>query len=330
MNHGLSMASSFIPKWNIPPMDTRFLKTLSRLPTIMTEQIIKAYYPLPRFPPISFSRHCELSCLHCQGYYLGSMTHLTNPSDLYRFAHALSKRGGTGFLASGGFTEQGTLLYLEKMIPTLKRIKQTTSLLVALHSGFIDEQMALKLKKTGIDVVCPLVLGDGDTITEIMGLSATPQDYAQTLQNLYKAGLAISPHICAGIYWGKLQGEKKALSLIKDSCIPETVVITTLCPTRGTPMESSPCLSSDHLKNVIKWAQALFPGVELALGCMRPRQRSLEIMALTAGVTRIANPSKSFLAHAQKKGYTVRTYASCCGIPLSHEEGTQDRPINVQ
>jgi uncharacterized radical SAM superfamily protein len=251
------------------------------------------------------------------------MKKLTTPQELYCFAQELFHRGGTGFLASGGFTEQGTLLHLDEMIPALQRIKQTTSLLVALHSGFIDEQMALKLKKTGIDVVCPLVLGDGDTITEIMGLSASPQDYAQTLQNLYQAGLAISPHICAGVYWGKLQGEKKALSLIKDSCIPETVVITTLCPTRGTPLESSPCLSSTHLKEVINWARSLFPRTELALGCMRPRQRSLEIMALTAGVTRIANPSKSFLAYAQKKGYTVRTYAACCSIPLSHEEDTR-------
>jgi len=289
----------------------------------MSEKIIKAYYPLPHFPPISFSRHCELSCLHCQGHYLRAMTKLTTPSALYHFAHTLSTQGGTGFLASGGFTQKGTLLNLDLMIPTLARIKQTTSLVVALHTGFVDKKMAQKLGKTGIDVVCPQVLGDRDTINEILGLFAHPQDYAQTLQNLTQAGLKISPHICAGLYWGKLQGERQALSLIKDSCIPETVVITTLCPTQGTPMESTPHLPPSHLDRVIKTAQALFPGVELALGCMRPRQRDLELQALYAGITRIATPSKSFLAHAQKKGYQIKTYAACCGIPSSCEEDTR-------
>ncbi len=289
----------------------------------MTDKIVKAYYPLPHFPPVSFSRQCDLSCLHCQQQYLSSMTTLTDPHDLYHFATTLSTQERTGFLASGGFTPQGTLMNLEAMLPILAQIKQATSLVVALHTGFIDKKTAQKIKETKIDVVCPHVIGDTATIKEVLGISATPQTYAQTLQNLHQAGLTLSPHICAGLYWGRLQGEKKALALIKNSCIPETVVITTLCPTRGTPMESSPVLPPDRLAEVIQWAHALFPQVDIALGCMRPRQRSLEIQALHAGITRIANPSKSFLAYAQKKGYTVQAYAACCSIPTSCEKNIQ-------
>ena len=141
----------------------------------MTDKIIKAYYPLPRFPPISFSHQCHLSCLHCQGQYLSSMTTLTDPHDLYHFATTLSTQGGTGFLASGGFTPQGTLMNLEVMLPILAQIKQTTSLAIALHTGFIDKQAAQKIRETKIDVVCPHIIGDTNTIEEIMGISATPQ-----------------------------------------------------------------------------------------------------------------------------------------------------------
>lgn len=308
-------------------MEKRFLKTLSLSPGIMTDRVVKAYYPLPCFPPISFSSTCDLSCLHCQGQYLRSMKKLTTPQELYCFAQELSHAGGTGFLASGGFTPKGTLMNLDAMIPALTHIKQTMSLVVALHTGFVNRHMAQKIKKTHIDVVCPHVMGDKDAISEIMGLSATPQNFAQTLRALHETKLALSPHICTGVYWGRLRGEREALALIKDSCQPETVVITTLCPTRKTPMASSNVLSPIHLAHIIKKAHALFPQVDIALGCMRPRQRSLEIHALHAGITRIANPSKSFLAYAKKRGYEIKTYAACCGIPSTCECYTETTSI---
>jgi uncharacterized radical SAM superfamily protein len=255
------------------------------------------------------------------------MKKLITPQELYSFAWELSQGEGTGFLASGGFTPRGTLLNLDAMIPVLTRIKQTTSLVVALHTGFVHRQLAQKIQKTGIDVICPHVMGDEDTIREIMGLSATPQDFAQTLQTLQETKLALSPHICAGVYWGKLRGEKEALNLIKESCQPETVVITTLCPTRKTPMKTSSILSPIHLAQIIKRAHALFPQVDISLGCMRPRQRSLEIHALHAGITRIANPSKSFLLYAKKKGYEIKTYAACCGIPSTCEDDTEIKDV---
>ena len=92
-------------------------------------------------------------------------------------------------------------------------------------------------------------------------------------------------------------------------------------------MESSSVLSPVHLAQIIKRAHALFPQVDISLGCMRPRQRSLEIQALHAGITRIANPSKSFLIYAQKKGYEIKTYAACCGIPSACEHDTQTNGV---
>jgi len=308
-------------------MEKRYLKTLSLLPGTMTDRVIKAYYPLPHFPPLSFSNTCNLSCLHCQGQYLKSMKKCTTPQELYCFAQELSHQAGTGFLASGGFTPTGTLLNLNTMIPSLARIKKTTSLVVALHTGFVTRHMAQKIQQTGIDVVCPHVMGDEDAIQEIMGLSATPQDFSQTLRTLHEAQIAVSPHICAGIYWGRLQGEKEALVHIKESCQPETVVLTTLCPTRNTPMKSSSVLSPVHLADIIKQACDLFPQVDISLGCMRPRQRSLEIHALHAGITRIANPSKSFLTYAKKKGYRIKTYAACCGVPSTCEQHTETTAV---
>ena len=70
--------------------------------------------------------------------------------------------------------------------------------------------------------------------------------------------------------------------------------------------------------------------VDIALGCMRPRQRSLEIQALHAGITRIANPSKSFLIYAKQKGYEIKTYAACCGIPSTCECYTETTDVCEQ
>lgn len=284
---------------------------------------IKAYYPIPHFPPISLSSRCQLSCLHCQGHYLAGMTRLATPRDLDQFARTLLSRGGTGFLASGGFTTNGTLMNLETMLPTLAAIKKTTPLLIALHTGFVTPTLAHKLQRTGIDVACPHIIGDSDTIRDIMGLSAHPHNYAQTLENLAQANIPLSPHVCAGLYYGKLQGEQEAFQIIKDSCTPETLVITTLCPTRGTPLATSPPLSPAMLEIVIRRARSTLPQAELALGCMRPRARSLEITALTAGITRFANPSKSLLSFAQKKGYVITMYAACCGLPAALEQYTK-------
>ena len=286
----------------------------------MTNRTLKVYSPLPQFPPISLSSHCELGCRHCHGHYLHGMTCITQPHKLLGFAQRLANQGGTGILVSGGFTTQGTLMNLQRMLPTLALIKKTNRLLVALHTGFVTKKLAGDLKKNGVDMAFTHCIGDMATIKDIMGLSATPQDYLDTLKNLQDAHIPVVPHICIGLHQGNLRGETQALRLMKKICAPAAIVVTTLIPTRGTPLEHGPPPAVPDILGVIREAQQSYPTVEIALGCMRTRGGNLEYQAVQAGVTRIANPSRQFLSHITREGYCIETYAACCGLPTSLQQ----------
>ena len=285
----------------------------------MTAKTLKIYYPLPHFPPVSLSPGCDLGCLHCQGHYLQGMTLIHSPQHLVQYGHHLSATGGTGLLLSGGFTRRGTLINLQRMLPGITQIKQETSLLVALHTGFVTQTLAEELKTAGIDMAFTHCIGDTLTIQEIMGLSATPHQYAETLYHLSAAGIPVSPHICTGLYHGKLRGESTALHIIRDTCTPAAIVITALCPTRGTPLEGTPGPTMEALQTVIQEAHTMFPTVEIALGCMRSRGDSIEHMALQAGVTRFTTPSKKFLEDLHTTGYAITPFQGCCGLPTHCE-----------
>jgi uncharacterized radical SAM superfamily protein len=236
---------------------------------------------------------------------------------LITFCEQLAKKQGVGCLISGGCDETG-VIPLDSFLPAFTQIKESTSLFLNVHTGFLTDMQAYHLSQTGIDCVSVDVVGEDATIQKVYGLTQrTTKDYTSTLKALNKSGLPTSPHICVGLHDGKLAGELNALKLIKSTIMPKRLVIIALMPTQGTPMAQSPPAQPYDVARICAIARLLFPKTEIALGCMRPRgiiRRQMEQLAIRAGITRLVQPTKSTYRFLEKNDYTLTVQSACCVI----------------
>jgi uncharacterized radical SAM superfamily protein len=299
--------------------------------TPKSEKIFKAYYVWPKFPSLSMSGSgCSLMCKHCDHKYLSCMKPVTTSAQLIEAARQLDKEGAVGFLLSGGCAKDGTMLNLENLLDGIKQVKKETKLVVKLHTGFVSKEMAKKLVDAGVDVASMEMVGDAQTIKEIFRLDATPEQYKETFKNLQDAGMRhIVPHVCVGLHYGELKGEFRALEMLKEVCKPSTLVMIVLRPTPGTELENIPAPKGETVEAFVKKARELFPGVDISLGCMRPRSDArddIEMAALKAGVTRMEIPSRQTIEEAKKMGFSIKRVDACCALPaeLEREEFTRD------
>ena len=288
-------------------------------------KIFRAYYVWPRFPSISMSGNsCALSCKHCNHTYLNDMQALIKPVQLIDACRKFAEDNAVGFLLSGGCDKQGKMLNLRKMLPAIKKIKNETNLIIKLHTGFVDRNLAEDIVSAGVDIASVEVVGSNDTIMDIFDFDARVDSYRNTLESLESAGMPfIVPHICIGLHYGELDGEFNALEIIKKSCDPSLLVMIIFRPTKGTALERCKMPALDDIAVVVRKAKELFPGKDVSLGCIRPRSRlreEIELAVLQAGATRMEIPSKNTLKSAEKMGYTIRTIDACCALPEELEK----------
>jgi hypothetical protein len=290
------------------------------------DKVLRAYYVWPRFPSISMSgEECLLGCRHCNRVYIKDMLSISDPQELLETCKMLANKGAIGFLLSGGCDKEGRMLNLEKMLPTLKKIKRETELIVKLHTGLVNKDLAEEIVSAEIDIASVEVVGCKETLEEIFHFKKGVKPYERTLQNLERAGMPyIVPHLCIGLYYGKLKGEFRALEIIKNSCTPSSIVMIIFTPTTGTPLSNCKVPSLQDISSVIRKAKEMFPHRDISLGCMRPRlprfRERVELTALNSGVTRIEIPSKRLLIYAKNKGYTIKNINACCALPEELEE----------
>lgn len=283
-------------------------------------KIFRSYYVWPKFPSISMSGDsCVLHCKHCNHTYLNDMQSLTKPDKFLETCRQLADNDTVGFLLSGGCDKNGEMLNLRKLLPVVKQIKRETDLIIKLHAGFVDTTLAEDIVSAGVDIASVEVVGSNETIKEIFDFNASINSYVNTLQNLESAGMPyIVPHICIGLHYGEMNGEFKALKIIKESCNPSLLVMIVFRPTKGTVLENCKIPSISDISTVVKKAKEMFPYNDISLGCIRPRARyreEIELAALQAGVTRMEIPSKNTLKAAEDMGYTIRTINACCALP---------------
>ena len=289
------------------------------------DKIFRAYHVWPKFPSVSMSGNsCALSCKHCNHTYLNDMQSLTKPDELLDSCRGFADEGAVGFLLSGGCDKNGVMLNLRKLLPVVKQIKKETDLVVKLHAGLVDKELAEDIVAAGVDIASVEVVGSNKTIQEIFDFNATVDSYADTLQNLEAAGMSyIVPHVCIGLHYGKLKGEFHALEVIKNFCDPSLLVLIIFRPTKGTILEQCKIPSADDVSTVVEKAKELFPEKDVSLGCIRPRARfreEIELAALKAGVTRMEIPSKNTLRCASEMGYTIKKIHACCALPKELEK----------
>ncbi|MFW9934328.1 MAG: radical SAM protein [Candidatus Thorarchaeota archaeon] len=298
------------------------LKELYNQAWVLTQKTFKqkitAFRPGTAFPSVSVTgTRCKLHCQHCAGHFLHHMHTINTPQELITFCNNLANKQGVGCLISGGCDENGTIP-LTPFLSAFSEIKQSTNLLLNVHTGFLSAEQARGLSQTGIDYASVDVVGDDQTIHTVYGLTQrTTTDYIETLKALEKSHIPIAPHICVGLQNGTLVGELNALELIKSTIKPKLIVIIALMPTEGTPMAASDPPQPPDVARICAIARLLFPNTEIALGCMRPRgaiRHQMEQLAIQAGITRLVQPTNSTLHYLEKNGYTVSWQNACCVI----------------
>ena len=275
---------------------------------------INAYFPSKAFPSLSVTgRFCALKCKHCQARYLQHMVDVHTPELLKEFCIKHEKNGGTGCLISGGYTIEG-YVPLEPFIEAIRWVKENTTLKINVHTGIVNEKMARLLKYAKVDAVSVDVSGDLRIIREVYGLDKAPEDYLNTLLNLKREGIRITPHIGIGFYFGKITDhEFNSLNFIEKIDPPE-VVFVIIIPTKGTPFEE---IVPPSMREILAYSALarLKISSSISLGCMRPYGRirqELDYLMLKYVADRIATPSPLAISKLVKEGYKIKEYKMCC------------------
>lgn len=263
------------------------------------------YFTGKKFPAISVTgESCSLLCKHCNAHFLKGMIECKRPEKLIGIARELELKGANGFLLSGGCDPNGKIP-LERFYPALREIKSSFALSINLHVGLLNPADAEKVVESDVDVVSVDVIGDNDTIRDVCNLRAEQEDYRTMLTSLFDRGANVVPHVTAGMHFGELRGEERALRMIEE-IKPKALVINSLLPTKNTAMEKIQ-YDGDKYLSVLSSARKRFPNAKISMGCMRPRDKRVENEALRMGIDGIVLPSRETVQNFRHKKLEV-----CC------------------
>ncbi len=274
-----------------------------------------AFYTKPYTPVSVTGAECELSCKHCDKHYLGHMEKASNAKQLEKIMESISSAGTEGIVLSGGSKKDGSVPTYEKAA-AIKKAKKKTNLIINAHTGIVSKEQAKKMAEY-VDAALTDIIGDKNTIKQILDLPYGPEDYKRTLRLLRDAGIEnLSPHIIVGLHHGKIKGELAALNMIKDAD-PDNVVIVVFIPTKGTPMANDAPPKIADVAKIIAIARILYPAKNISLSCVRPGGRyrtALDREALKSGVNKIAVPSKAAYKTSEELGLEILevTTSRCC------------------
>lgn len=287
--------------------------------------VLKIYNPTKRFPAISITgSECALKCEHCDRKYLNGMIQITKNNDLEKFLLDLNINGGVGALISGGSEIDGSVPLL-KFLDAIKKIKTKTNLIINTHTGLLNEETAKKLADANVDIVSFDINMDEEIIKNIYHLDIELNEYKRAIDLLKKYNLNIVPHICIGLFYGKLHKELESIRFIKEAEInPSLIVLIVLIPPKDSRIRFEMPQPVEVAK-VIATLRFIFPDTEISLGCMRPRgniKTEFEKYALKAGITRIEIPSKKTLIWLKSHNSNIKFkfFSACCAIPKKDEK----------
>ena len=267
------------------------------------------------YPAVSITgAECSLQCDHCRGKLLASMIPAETPDKLVDVCAGLKEKGNKGVLLSGGCNEAGRLPW-PQFIPSIKKIKKETDLFISIHSGIMDAGTAKAIKNAGVDQVLIDVVGSDETFERIYHLSDGVSKIESTLVALHKAGLSVIPHIVCGLDHGRIIGEKAAVEMLSRFDVKQLVFVS-LMGIPGTPFYKIPGPRPEEVAGLIAFARLVMPDLTISLGCARERGNvDMEILAIDAGVSRMALPSESAIRYAEQKGLAISYRKTCCSVP---------------
>ncbi len=267
-----------------------------------------------KYPGISITGgRCALQCDHCRASILKTMIPATTPEALVEKCRLLSKRGNLGVLISGGCDEAGRLPW-DAFIPAIEKIKKETDLYISIHCGLVDDETASRLRQAGVDQALIDVIGDDETYRRMYHVPFGISRISESLRSLKRADLPTVPHIVCGLDFGKIKGEHRAVEMIAEVGA-EQVVIVSLMRVSGTPVEDIPFPEPEEIAGIIAETRFLLPETRISLGCARQRgETRTEILAIDAGVNRMALPSEEAVRMARDYGLDIRFQRTCCSV----------------
>ncbi len=301
------------------------------------ENQLKIYTPNKRFPAISITgSECALGCEHCDKKYLKGMKPLQNNADLENYLTELSKNNGVGALISGGCDPDGAVPLIG-FLDTVKKVKDQTNLIINVHTGLLNEETAKKLAEANVDIISFDINMDNEVIKDIYHLNKELDDYKRAVSLLKKYNLNIVPHICVGLYYGRLHKELESIKFLKE-INPSLIVLIALIPPKSSKEYKKTKFETPKpidIAKIVATIRFLSPKTEISLGCMRPRKNlkiEIEKYAVRAGITRIENPSKKTINWVKKRNPEVKFkfYSSCCAIPKKFEKFSESSEKEIK
>ncbi len=242
-------------------------------------------------------KECALNCAHCNKQWLKVMS----------FSKSVGK-GTKSCLISGGCDAHGKVPLAEN-VDLLKELSAKTRLVA--HSGLISEEDAKKIAPF-IDSVSFNFVGDNETISDVLGLDKTVDDFVMAYLAL-KKWTKVYPHITVGLHGGEIGGEYRALKLLK-GLGAEMIVFNVLVPTLNTKYENREPPAIEGVVKLVSYARTEFPKAPFAIGCMRPggSYRNGLDASMVGIVNRIVRPAPSAIARAKELGYKTERFDECC------------------
>ena len=267
-----------------------------------------------KYPALSITGgDCVLGCDHCQGAILNRMIYTKSPEQLVSQCRLLAAKGNHGVLISGGCNAEGRLPW-GRFVRAIQKIKAETKLFISVHSGLVDDLDAFRLKQAGVDQALINVIGDDETFKTVCHVPFGVNRIEAAMASLQRAKIPIVPHIVCGVRYGKTRGEKNAVAMISRFKLQQ-VVIVSLMPIPSTRMEKARPPLPEAVADIIAEVRFAMPHTLISLGCARQRGNSrMEVMAIEAGVNRLALPSEKAVEKAVAYGLNIRYQKTCCSV----------------
>ena len=267
------------------------------------------------FPAFSITGGaCALNCKHCRAEILKPMIPAGEPTAFAtRLQEMIARQGLRGFLLSGGSNRRNEVPF-DRYLPVIRAVKNDhPHLQVLVHTGLVDARRAQALKWAGVDVAMLDIIGDEDTIREVYHLDRPVADFEGSLAHLVAAGLTVVPHVVAGLHFGRLRGEDRALDIIARHETAAAILVV-LMPAFATPDFGA--LDPVDGAALFGRARHVLADRLLLLGCARPHgaaRVTLDVAAVLAGFDGVAYPADEAMRAVRIIGRAADHALACCG-----------------
>lgn len=268
------------------------------------------------FPAFSITAGaCALNCKHCRAEVLKPMQPAGDPATFEARVRAMIARQGLGgFLLSGGSNKRNEVAF-EPFLPAVRRLKSDhPHLRVLAHTGLVDQRRALALKAAGVDVAMLDIIGDEATIREVYHLDRPVADFEASLAHLVAAGLTVVPHVVAGLHFGRILGETRALDIIARYKTEAAIIVVLM---QAFADENFVAVDVQDAARVFAQARATLADRRVLLGCARPHgaaRVALDVCTALAGFDGMAYPSDEAVRALRLIGRTHDRANACCGV----------------